>query len=410
MSAWFFAARLSFGVPTPSEMFANASAPLIPVHLFGLFIGLAHGYTPLKILGFASVVAGQLAVGALGGSVFVARAHRSPRFIAAFAFAAWLITSAVFWNVLLGNYHGRSAAAAMGLTLASLGAGFVVFGVTTWWCARQLVADSSGRSARDASSRATWIAGAVAALVAAAGFGRIFARATFSYDGRAEIGPDVVALTPNERFYCVTKNFVDPNVDPRAWRLTVTGAVARPMTLDLASLGALPFVEQETTLMCINNEPGGGLMSNALWRGVPLRSLIAAAGPREGIQRAVLHAGDNYADTISFERAMEPTTLVAYRMNGVAAPGQARFPRTHDRARFVRRKERQVAALDRTRYGARARILRTPGLGSDLHHPDARAVRRARFLCAAARRRSDRVARRRVLRRSRRGARRGQRR
>ncbi len=326
MSAWFFVARLLFGIPTPSEMFADASAPLIPVHLFGVLIGFAHGYTPLKIFGFASVVAGQLAVGALGGYLFVARAHRSPRFLAAFACGAWLIASVVFWSVLRGNYLGRPASAALGLTVASLAVGFAVFAVATWWCARKLATDASTHAERAATTRLDWIAGAVAALAAAAGWQRMFARATFSYDGGVEVGPHVVAFTPNERFYSVTKNFADPNVDARAWRLTVRGAVERPMTLDLATLTALPFVEQETTLMCINNDPGGGLMSNALWRGVPLRALISAAGPHEGIERAVLHAADNYADTISFDKAMQPTTLVSYRMNGVALPDKHGFP------------------------------------------------------------------------------------
>jgi len=327
MSAWFFAARLIFGVPTPSEMFADASAPLIPVHLFGLLIGFAHGYTPLKILGFASVVAGQLAVGALGGAAFVARAQRSVRFLIVFACAAWLLTAGVFSSVLLTNYRGRPAPFSVILTVASLAVGFAVFALLTWWCAPAPVLSPSTSPDRAAkTSRVRWIAGGVAALVAAAGWQRIFARATFSYDGRTELGPDVVAVTPNERFFCVTKNFADPNVDASAWRLTVTGAVRQPLTLDFAAVSRLPFVDQETTLMCINNGPGDGLMSNAIWRGVPLRALVAAAGPHEGIVRVVLHAADSYSDTIPFDKAMEQTTLVAYRMNGVELSPKHGFP------------------------------------------------------------------------------------
>lgn len=108
--------------------------------------------------------------------------------------------------------------------------------------------------------------------------------------------------------------------------MSVEGAVDNPVKFDLAALQALKYVEQETTLMCINNEPGGGLMSNALWRGVTFPSLIAAAKPRAGVVRAILHAGDNYADTIPFEKAMDATTVVAYLMNGVPLPPKHGFP------------------------------------------------------------------------------------
>ena len=43
-------------------------------------------------------------------------------------------------------------------------------------------------------------------------------------------------------------------------------------------LSALPSTSQETTLMCISNYLGGGLMSNANWQGLPLRDLLTAAG------------------------------------------------------------------------------------------------------------------------------------
>ena len=35
-------------------------------------------------------------------------------------------------------------------------------------------------------------------------------RATFSYDGMQYSGEVVQAITPNEQFYCVTKNVIDP--------------------------------------------------------------------------------------------------------------------------------------------------------------------------------------------------------
>nr|MBA3240986.1 molybdopterin-dependent oxidoreductase [Acidobacteriota bacterium] len=129
-------------------------------------------------------------------------------------------------------------------------------------------------------------------------------------------GADVQAVTPNERFYVVTKNVVDPDVSPSLWRLEVTGLVEQPQTFRFEDLTAMPAITQETTLRCISNEVGGGLMSNAVWKGVSLRSLIERAKPRQGVVEVMLHGVDNYTDTFAFEKALDPTTLVVYEMNG----------------------------------------------------------------------------------------------
>jgi len=73
--------------------------------------------------------------------------------------------------------------------------------------------------------------------------------------------------------------------------------------------------------MCISNGLDAGLMSNAIWKGVPLRDLLDQAVPLSGAARVRLHGVDNYNDTIPLEKAMEPTTLLAYEMNGVSFTG-----------------------------------------------------------------------------------------
>lgn len=78
--------------------------------------------------------------------------------------------------------------------------------------------------------------------------------------------------------------------------------------------------------MCISNYLGGGLMSNAVWMGLPLRDLLLAAGPRAGVTRVVLHGADGYTDTYPLEKALEPTTFVAYAMNGEPLPVKHGYP------------------------------------------------------------------------------------
>ena len=78
--------------------------------------------------------------------------------------------------------------------------------------------------------------------------------------------------------------------------------------------------------MCISNGLDAGLISNAVWKGLPLRDLLDQAGVLSGAARVRLHGVDNYTDTIPLEKAMEPTTLLAYEMNGVPLPDRHGYP------------------------------------------------------------------------------------
>ena len=156
---------------------------------------------------------------------------------------------------------------------------------------------------------------------------KLFRIAAFSYDGTQYKGADVQAITPNDRFYCVTKNVVDPRVDGGLWHLEVTGLVQHPHTYRLLDFKNMEMVDQETTLMCISNGLDAGLMSNAVWRGIPMGDLLEAASPLPGAERVRLHGVDNYTDTVPFQKAMTPTTLIAFKMNGTELPDRHGFPR-----------------------------------------------------------------------------------
>ena len=129
-----------------------------------------------------------------------------------------------------------------------------------------------GRRAFVLSALGILIAGGGAAVVR-----KLFRAATFSYDGTQYKGEIVRPITPNEQFYCVTKNVVDPVVEAARWRLEITGLVRTPRTYRFEELMSLPAVDQETTLMCISNLLDGGLMSNAVWKGIPMRVLLESA-------------------------------------------------------------------------------------------------------------------------------------
>ncbi len=135
-------------------------------------------------------------------------------------------------------------------------------------------------------------------------------------------------ITSNDQYYIVSKNlFSDPTVNGSTWHLSVSGEIEHPFSLNYEELTALPSKQQYESMMCISNEVGGEYMSNALWEGIPLADLLARGGAiKPGATKVVLYATDDYSDSIHLSKALEPTTLLAFRMNGVTLPQGHGFP------------------------------------------------------------------------------------
>lgn len=132
--------------------------------------------------------------------------------------------------------------------------------------------------------------------------------------------------TPNSDFYNVSIGLHPPRVLVDTWRLDVEGHVEQPYTVTYQWLAAQPAVEQWTTLICVSNPIGGRLISNARWRGVPLRELLLPARLREGAVHVVFHCLDGYHVSIPMERALAPYTLLVLGMNGDTLPLRNGFP------------------------------------------------------------------------------------
>ncbi len=345
--------RTFFGLPTPAELVGDRFAPLIPARDFGGLIAWAGGYNELKQLGVGSVLLGQLATGAIGGMIYAwlrdrsapssehGPWHRQPaiRFLIGFVAFLWVVALLVLWPVLPTNFAGLPPVPAMVATILTLLLAFTIFGSALALLLRMWRPTSSLRSgAADrfgAEPSGTHVArrgilmgglGLVLLVLSGGLLRRLSGDATFAYDGLQVRGPDIEPITPNDRFYVVTKNVIDPDVMAGLWNLTVDGHVSRPGSYSLADIMDLPEVDQEQTLMCISNTISGGLMSNAVWRGVPLASLIETAGVREGTVEVLCRSVDGYTDSFSIEKALEPTTLLAYHMNGEPLPRRHGYP------------------------------------------------------------------------------------
>ena len=316
--------RYFTGASTLPEMISDRVAPFLPIPIFFKMLGLFGGYSHLKQFGIVSILVGMLVFAGIIGVLYaisMERSARAGRRLVGVAMAiTWALSILLLWPMLAANYRGRPPGQATWFNAACLLLIYLVCGFVLMVVYRMLVGPSeatnpSGNSAgrRQVLPALLGVLGIGAILVMLRKFYEI---AAYAYDGTEESGEDLPPITPNDDFYCVTKNNVDPQPAADLWRLEVTGMVNAPRVYRFDEIAALPSVEQETTLECISNQVGSGLMSNAIWRGVPLRDLIGAANPMPRIQQVVFHGADAYTDDLSFEMAMRPTTLVAYRMNG----------------------------------------------------------------------------------------------
>ncbi len=108
------------------------------------------------------------------------------------------------------------------------------------------------------------------------------------------------------------------------WRLAVTGAVARPLSLSLADLRAMPQREAELPIACVE-----GWSASARWRGVPVRDLLALAGAADGaeVQVRSLQRGGLYSRSeLNHRQAADADTLVALELDGEALHLDHGFP------------------------------------------------------------------------------------
>jgi DMSO/TMAO reductase YedYZ molybdopterin-dependent catalytic subunit len=114
------------------------------------------------------------------------------------------------------------------------------------------------------------------------------------------------------RIYTVTGSL--PARSDDSYRLTVDGAVERPMTLDLADLrDRLPQTSMTRDFQCVT----GWRVAEVPWTGVTLPALLADAGVRPGATHVRFWSFDGvYTETLTLEQAQRDDVLVAHHMLG----------------------------------------------------------------------------------------------
>ncbi len=110
-------------------------------------------------------------------------------------------------------------------------------------------------------------------------------------------------------------------VDPKTYRLKITGKVTQPQTLTYDQVKALPRVEKLVTLNCVE-----GWSVDILWQGVLLRDLLAEAGYDRGAKVVIFRAADGYSSSLPLDYIVKRNIIFADTINGVALPPERGFP------------------------------------------------------------------------------------
>ncbi|MDQ3693512.1 MAG: sulfite oxidase [Chloroflexota bacterium] len=144
-------------------------------------------------------------------------------------------------------------------------------------------------------------------------------------------------LTPNEAFFIRSNGPIFIDIDPAAWRLTVSGLVETELELTLADLQAMPVHTLTAFLECSGNSRsrfaadgeqaegtqwGNGAIGNVEWTGVSLRDVLDEAGVQEGVVDVVSTGGDfpEMQRGLPLDHALEPGVMLVWEMNGEALP------------------------------------------------------------------------------------------
>lgn len=152
--------------------------------------------------------------------------------------------------------------------------------------------------------------------------------------------------TPNDEFYTFHQTET-MRVDPAAFRLRIGGLVDRPVELTLEQLKVRRDTREEAvTLECSGNSPRpqrmNGLVSNGVWSGVGLASILKECGIKPDAREVVFLGLDMerekkwqarnqeyvapHGRSMYVQDALNPEALLAFSLNGQPLPAEQGFP------------------------------------------------------------------------------------
>ena len=112
-----------------------------------------------------------------------------------------------------------------------------------------------------------------------------------------------------------------PQINPGAFRLTVDGAVNKPLSLDLTTLQQMPLTSMVIRHVCVE-----GWAAIVQWGGIRLSDLIALAQPKADVRYVYFQSADGYYESWDLASVLHPQTMLAYQMNGAPLPAKNGAP------------------------------------------------------------------------------------
>ncbi len=138
----------------------------------------------------------------------------------------------------------------------------------------------------------------------------------------AKLDTRLLETTPMGEFDVMGQDIYD--VDIENWRLTLTGDVTHPLTLNYEEILGLDTQERNVLLVC-----PGFFAYNAFWKGVSMPDLIQAAGLKSGSTHVKFSGPEGIqrkTKKFSIQEVMTNKVFIAYQVNGKPLPMRHGFP------------------------------------------------------------------------------------
>ena len=178
----------------------------------------------------------------------------------------------------------------------------------------------------------------LALLTPLAARAQLIVRSSRPQDLETQVSAFTKDFTPNDVFF-VRSHFGPPQMDLSSWRLTLEGAVEKPLSLTLPELRRIGNTAKPSVLQCAGNGRAlfrprvagaqweKGALGQALWRGVKLSDLLERAGLKPEAKFVTFIPGDHpmaasvprFLRSIPLEKA-QLDVLLAWEMNGAQLP------------------------------------------------------------------------------------------